>query len=84
MDNTRTQKQITKNCHFVSRFLTKPWELRDRRLHYYDFDRDVFDESPSKTLFAEEEINTQPVEDWLRIRNRNACWERSRSAGAGR
>lgn len=26
-----TRKQITKNCHFISRFLTAPWEFDDQR-----------------------------------------------------
>ena len=41
-----TTKQITKNCHYISRFITKPWEFEDRpgkgQLCYYDFDTDTF------------------------------------------
>ena len=57
--------QITKNCHYVSRFLTKPWEFEDRRLWYYDFDSGTFDRASSRSLFAEDEINSPEVETWL-------------------
>jgi len=58
--------QITKNCHYISRFLTKPWEFEDRRLWYYDFDNDTFGRAPSKYLYAEDEINSSEVETWLK------------------
>ncbi len=57
--------QITKNCHFISRFLTKPWEFDDRRLWFYDFESDTFDRASSRSLFAEDEINSPEVEAWL-------------------
>src|SRR3569623_90256 len=60
------QRQITKNCHYISRFLTKPWEGKERKLLYYDFQSESFDKSPSLTLFAEDQINSQEVETWLR------------------
>ena len=40
------------NSHFVSRFLTKPWEFGQRRLWYYDFDRQDIFHCSSKRLFA--------------------------------
>lgn len=58
--------QVTKNCHFISRFLTKPWELQNRQLWYYDFELDEFRTRSSRSLFAADEINTQRVEDWLK------------------
>jgi hypothetical protein len=58
--------QVTKNCHFISRFLTKPWEFDDRRLWFYDFDNDTFDRASSKSLFAEDEINSPEVETWIK------------------
>ena len=55
----------TKNCHYISRFLTKPWEQEDRRLWFYDFDAGDFGRSSSKRLFAADSINSPKVEVWL-------------------
>jgi hypothetical protein len=69
-----TRKQITKNCHFISRFLTAPWEFDDQRgqrqLHYYDFDTDNFEQYSSKNLFAERDLNSPRVETWLKRSSR--------------
>jgi hypothetical protein len=40
------------NCHFVSRFLTRPWEHGQRELSYYDFDRNELRSASSRSLFA--------------------------------
>ena len=53
------------NCHFVSRFLTKPWEFGNRQLWYYDFDRKRIEKQSSKTLFAEVGRNTAEIEHRL-------------------
>ncbi len=58
-------EQITKNCHYISQFLTKPWEGQQRHLHFFDFASGQFDFEPSKHLFAEDFINSQAVEAWL-------------------
>lgn len=50
------------NCHFVSRFLTRPWEHDDRRLSYFDFDRDELLQASSRSLFAANGVNTPEVE----------------------
>ena len=63
---SETTRQITKNCHYISRFLTRPWEFGQRQLHYYDFEADSFETLSSRNLFAEDEINTPEVETWLR------------------
>ena len=57
--------QITKNCHYISRSLTRPWEAEQRRLHFYDFDTASWDDDSSYRLFAEESLNPQYVEAWL-------------------
>ncbi len=59
--------QITTNCHYISRFLTRPWETEDgqRQLHYFDFDTQTFGKRSSRSLFAKDEINSQAVEEWL-------------------
>lgn len=53
------------NCHFVSRFLTKPWEFGQRQLWYYDFDRKEIEKKSSKTLFAQVGRNTAEIEKRL-------------------
>ena len=60
------EQQITRNCHFISRFLTTPWEDGKRQLHFYDFDKDAFGKMSSRNMFAEKELNSQVVEHWLR------------------
>ena len=53
------------NCHFVSRFATKPWEFGPRWLWYFDFERDGTYRASSETLFAVAGENTRalPPED---------------------
>lgn len=50
------------NSHFVSRFLTRPWEFGQRLLWYYDFDTDRFARHSSRTLFAAVGLNSPEVE----------------------
>jgi hypothetical protein len=50
------------NCHFVSRFLTQPWEYGERRLSHFDFERDALGSCSSRTLFAVRNANTPEVE----------------------
>jgi len=52
------------NCHFVTRFLTKPWEeLPGRDLYFYDFDRKVIGKKSSRRLFAKTGLNDQKTEE---------------------
>lgn len=53
------------NCHFVSRFLTKPWEHGQRELHYFDFTDGKVKTGFSRTLFAEVGTNSREVEQRL-------------------
>ena len=53
---------IPKNCHYVTRGLTKPWEVADRKLWFYDFDKDEVREHSSKSLFAENELLSPAAE----------------------
>lgn len=55
----------TKNCHFISRFLTKPWEGELRNLHYFDFHSGRLGRKTSNKLFAAKKINSQQIESWL-------------------
>ena len=41
------------NCHYVSRFLTRPWEDEKQFLHVYDFETDQITKARSKFLFSE-------------------------------
>jgi hypothetical protein len=50
------------NCHFVSRFLTRPWEYDQRQLSYFDFDDGVVRSCSSRSLFAVTGANTADVE----------------------
>src|SRR5258708_34686159 len=47
------------NDHCISRFLTKPWEIGHRRLHYYDFASAKFGDSSSESLFAAADLHTE-------------------------
>jgi hypothetical protein len=58
-------EQVTHNCHYVSRFLTTPWEEGQRLLRFYDFDEDAFHLRSSRTLLTGEDINSPTVETWL-------------------
>lgn len=53
------------NGHFVSRFLTTPWEFGQRKLWYYDFELDRLKSGFSKSLFAKEGTTTAEVERLL-------------------
>lgn len=53
------------NCHFVIRSLTKPWELKNRRLKYFDFTKGEIGEDDSKTLLAEKNLNSGEIEGLL-------------------
>jgi hypothetical protein len=59
------------NCHFVSRFLTRPWEYDQRRLWYFDFDRKQVCSRSSETLFAAKGTNSLAVEQRLNRIGRN-------------
>lgn len=59
-------EQVTHNCHYISRLLTKPWEGSQRFLRCYDFDTDRFELRSSRSLFAAEDINSPGVEGWLK------------------
>jgi hypothetical protein len=45
-----------KNNHFVSRFLTEPWEVADRNLFYFDFSTQATKLRTSKFVFAKKRI----------------------------
>ena len=45
------------NDHYISRFLTKPWEIDQRVLRYYDFETHQFGERSSESLFAKDGLH---------------------------
>ena len=53
------------NSHFVSRFLTEPWEYGQRMLWYYDFDEDQVCSQSSRSLFATVGANSPETEGRL-------------------
>jgi hypothetical protein len=54
-----------KNCHFISRFLTKPWEVGERQLAYYDFKKERIIRASSRSLFAGYRLNDAHTEQRL-------------------
>jgi hypothetical protein len=48
-----------KNCHYVTRGLTKPWEVDQRQLWFYDFEKDEVRQLSSKSLFAGDGLLTK-------------------------
>ncbi len=60
-----TTMQSGLNCHFVSRFLTRPWEYGQRQLSYFDFDQGDVRSCSSRSLFAVTGTNTNDVETRL-------------------
>lgn len=57
--------QVTRNCHYISKSLTRPWEADQRRLLFYDFDTGRFATGYAASLFAADGLNPQHVETWL-------------------
>jgi hypothetical protein len=53
------------NDHYISRFLTKPWEVGQRQLWFYDFETDRFDWQSSESLFAAEGLHSKETGDRL-------------------
>jgi hypothetical protein len=53
------------NCHFVSRFFTKPWEMDQRRLWCFDFEKNQLQTRSSESLFARVGLNTKEMEERL-------------------
>ena len=59
-------KQETKNCHYIPRCQTKPWEGDSRYLSTYSFEKKCFQKKePSKNLFSEHKIYPQTLEEFL-------------------
>lgn len=59
------QADKVRKSHYVSRFLTRPWEQERRRLHYYDFARKRFESQGSRSLFREQKGYRGKVEKAL-------------------
>jgi len=49
-----------KNCHYISRFHTRPWEVGERDLVY--FETGTVERHTSRTMFSREQLNTPEVE----------------------
>ena len=50
------------NDHFISRFLTQPWEVGQRVLHFYDFKTDTFGRISSERLFAQQGLHSKETD----------------------
>jgi hypothetical protein len=55
----------TMNCHFVSQFLTKPWEFGERQLYFYDRRHLELQQKSSRNLFARKGLNSAETEHRL-------------------
>jgi hypothetical protein len=55
----------TTNCHFLSRFLTVPWEFGERQLHYVDIEKRSLGHHSSRNLFAIHGLNAKETEERL-------------------
>ncbi|EPZ50032.1 hypothetical protein M902_0387 [Bacteriovorax sp. BAL6_X] len=56
-----------KNCHYLSRSLTKPWECENtRKLRVYDFNENKIVEHSSKTYFSRDSLLTKEEEHFFR------------------
>ena len=53
------------NCHFISRFLTAPWEFGERQLHFVDVEAQTLSHHSSRNLFALRGLNTKQTEERL-------------------
>jgi hypothetical protein len=50
------------NDHYISRFLTQPWEVGQRVLHFYDFAKRDFGRISSESLFAKQGLHTKETD----------------------
>jgi hypothetical protein len=53
------------NDHYIPRFLTAPWEVPQRQLHFYDLDAGRFDRLSSESLFALEGLHSEMTGELL-------------------
>jgi len=53
------------NDHYISRFLTKPWEFGQKQLRYVDLEAGAIKTASSKRLFAKEGLNDAHTETQL-------------------
>jgi hypothetical protein len=53
------------NCHFVSKFITKPWENENRELIYYDFLTDKIEHESYLYLFSRPDDNSHEEETFI-------------------
>lgn len=57
--------EAIQNNHLVSRFHTKTWEVGQRNLLFYDFEKHKEDEKSSETLLSQSGVNSVEVEKWF-------------------
>lgn len=54
-----------RSCHYITRGVTKAWETKDRRLHFFDLTTNTIDSAPSLHLFAVEGLHKTETERTL-------------------
>lgn len=60
-----TQIKKVKNNHYISRFLTEPWEYGQRSLLAYDFEKEKYREVKSKSFLTSREIYSDKLEKYF-------------------
>jgi hypothetical protein len=55
----------TKNNHYISRYLTRPWEFKPGKVTIFDYEKSEFSEADTETLFSKNEIFTQKQETFF-------------------
>lgn len=55
----------TKNNHYISKYLTKPWELKPGKVRIFDYAKNEFREEDTEYLFSRRELFTQEEENFF-------------------
>ena len=65
---------MANNDHYISRFLTRPWERsRNRHLRFFDFDAQCFDTKRTEKLFRARGLNTAETEQFFSTQIEDPC-----------
>ena len=55
----------TKNNHYISKYLTKPWEIQLGKVRIFDYGKKEFREEDTEYLFTKQELFTQEEENFF-------------------
>src|SRR5690348_4753355 len=57
----------TKNNHYISQYLTRPWEFTPGKVRIFDYSNELFADRDTKTLFSKEGLFTQEQEGFFNL-----------------